>query len=81
MSYDLHLLPKRSGVDLLTAARARLEREGEELNPGPPVPEEEARKARLAEALMQLSPQLSAFELTANVRQANPPEPLASEVR
>ena len=62
MSYDLHLLPKRSGVDLLTAARARLEREGEELNPGPPVPEKEARKARLAEALMQLSPQLAAFE-------------------
>jgi hypothetical protein len=60
MSYDLHLIPKRRDVDILSAARALLDREEQELNPEPPVPQKEARKARLADALMKASPQLSA---------------------
>ena len=64
MSYDLHLIPKRRDVDILSAARALLDREEHELNPGPPVPEKEARKARLAGALMKASPQLSVFEFS-----------------
>jgi hypothetical protein len=62
MSYDLHLLAKRPGTDLLSAARALLAREEEEVDAGPPVPEKEARKARLAEALAKLDPHLAAFE-------------------
>ncbi|HUM14892.1 MAG TPA: hypothetical protein VL086_04310 [Candidatus Nitrosotalea sp.] len=61
MSYDLHLVPRHPGVDPLSAARALLEQRAEGLNPGPPVPEKEARKARLAAALMKSSPPLSAF--------------------
>jgi hypothetical protein len=62
MSYDLHLVSKRTGVDPLSVARSLVAREEQELNPGPPVPEKEARKAQLAAALVRLSPQLSAFE-------------------
>lgn len=61
VSYDLHLVPRLPGVDLLSAARALLERREEGLDPGSPVPEKEARKARLADALMKSSPQLSVF--------------------
>jgi len=53
MSYDLHLIPARAGTAPLSAARALLEQDEDEINPGPAVPEKEARKARLADALRQ----------------------------
>jgi len=62
MSYDLHLLPRPPGADVLGAARARLQQDEAEINPGPPVPVKEANKRRLAAALMEENPRLSVFE-------------------
>jgi hypothetical protein len=62
MSYDLHLIPARAGTAPLSAARALLEQDEGEINPGPAVPEKEARKARLTDALRRTDPQLVAFE-------------------
>jgi hypothetical protein len=62
MSYDLHLIPARAGTPPLSAARALIEQDEGEINPGPAVPEKEARKARLADALKRANPQLVAFE-------------------
>src|SRR5262249_15141622 len=62
MSYDFHLVPTSLGVDVLASARALLERDTDEINPGPPVPDKEARKQRLAAALVQHNPYLHPFQ-------------------
>ena len=62
MSYDLHLLARQASRDLPSAARARLARGEEAIDPGPSSPEREAWKARLAAALRRANPRLAAFE-------------------
>lgn len=62
MSYDLHLVPSRPGTDALNAARALLAQDEKEINPGLPVPDKEAKKQRLATALIEANPQLAVFE-------------------
>jgi len=61
MSYDLHLIVRSSGTDLLQKSRADMESENDELNPGPPVPEKEERKRNLADRLMRANPDLEQF--------------------
>src|SRR5262245_19436588 len=62
MSYDLHLVPTSVGVDVLASARALLEEDADEINPGPPVPDKEAKKHRLAAALLRDNPDLEPFQ-------------------
>jgi len=59
MSYDFQLLPRSLGSDLLAHAHAD-DHEGE-INPGPPTPEGEDRKARLSRALATSNPMLTQF--------------------
>jgi hypothetical protein len=63
VSYDLHLLRLSSTGDPLSEVSALLEQEEEEdeINPGPPVPEKEARKNDLAERLCAANPPLERF--------------------
>ena len=61
MSYDLHLVPRSVAADTLAYARSLLERETDEINPGPPVLEKEKRKQQLAAALIRENPQLVPF--------------------
>lgn len=61
MSYDFHLVPKASTGDPVARARALLEAQSEEINPGPLVPFKEAKKRQLAGALVQANPRLEPF--------------------
>jgi len=61
MSYDFHLVPQTTAEDPVEAARAWLERDEHEINPGPPVPEKEERKKRLARLLVESNPELEPF--------------------
>jgi hypothetical protein len=61
MSYDFHLVSRRLGPDLAAAARAQLEDDGDEFDPGPPDPEKQAGTQRLVRALTALNPQLTPF--------------------
>jgi hypothetical protein len=58
MSYDFHLFRPMTGVDPLETARASLEVESDELNPGPPVPEKEQRKSQNVQLLRTVNPGL-----------------------
>ena len=62
MSYDFHLISRKAGSDLLVAAQSHLEAETDQINPGPPVPEKEARKRRLVQSLKQQNPSLEPFQ-------------------
>ena len=62
MSYDFNLIPKIPGQDPLAAARSFVERDVEEINPGPLVPELEVKKKRLANSLIKANPKLALFE-------------------
>ncbi len=64
MSYDLHLFKPKSGVDPLETIERLFEDESEEINPGLPVPKKEERKRALAQALINLNPQLEIFEFS-----------------
>jgi hypothetical protein len=61
MSYDLYLIPRSLGPDLVAVVRAKLQDEEDEVDPGPPVAEKEARKQRLARALTTSNPELTVF--------------------
>jgi hypothetical protein len=61
MSYDFHLVPRTSTGDVVARARALLEAQSEEVNPGPVVPAKEAKKRQLADALIEANPQLESF--------------------
>lgn len=61
MSYDLHLIVRSSGTDLLQTRRADLASDNDELNPGPPVPEKEERKRNLADRLLRANPDFEEF--------------------
>ena len=64
MSYDLHLFRPEAGVDPLETIEQLLDEneESDEINPGLPVPEKEERKRALAQALINLNPQLEIFK-------------------
>ena len=64
MSYDLHLFRPESGVEPLETVERLLDadEETDEINPGLPVPEKEESKRALAQALINLNPQLEIFE-------------------
>src|SRR5262245_13936733 len=62
MSYDLHLVPNVAGRGALEYAREALKRDSDEINPGPVVPEKEAKKKRLATSLVRHNPQLQPFQ-------------------
>lgn len=62
MSYDLYLLRVSPGKDALAEALSLLEQETEEINPGLPNPENEARKKVLARELLVVNPQFEIFE-------------------
>lgn len=61
MSYDLYLFKPKAGVDPLETVDELFSEESEEINPGLPQPEKEARKRSLADALIKLNPQLEVF--------------------
>lgn len=56
MSYDFRLFLPQPGVDPLVTAQTGSDDESAEINPGPPVPEKEARKKTIADALMKSDP-------------------------
>ncbi len=49
MSYDFRLFLPQPGVHPLVTAQSEPDEESEEINPGPPVPEKEARKREIRE--------------------------------
>jgi hypothetical protein len=61
MSYDLYLVRATNEADALRAARHPPESEGEAPNIGPIVPEAEAWKTRLVQALQKVNPTLEPF--------------------
>jgi hypothetical protein len=61
MSYDLHLFRADSQSDSLLAAKASIELEETDLNPGPIDPAAEAAKAHLSAALEGSNPALEKF--------------------
>jgi hypothetical protein len=62
MSYDFHLVQRSTSNDPLAEARSLLEQDNEDINPGPPSPEKEERKAKLAKLLIESNPNLTPFE-------------------
>jgi hypothetical protein len=60
MSYQIYLVQKK-GADALASARALSENASDEINPGPVVPEKEARKKRIADALLAVNSKLEPF--------------------
>lgn len=61
MSYDFYLFKPKAGVDPIEIVDDLFSEESNEINPGLPQPEKEARKRFLANALINLNPQLSIF--------------------
>jgi hypothetical protein len=62
MSYDFHLVPGPSSQNPLSDVHAFLERDEEEINPGPPIAEKEEKKRGLCQLLMDCNPNLKPFE-------------------
>jgi len=69
MSYDLHLLRLSGTADPVTEARALISEEDEEINPGPPVPEKEEKKA-LAKLLIEENPGIMGRSLNFHILRA-----------
>ena len=61
MSYDIYLFQPVPGEDPVETARARLEVDTDEINPGPPQADAEKRKQQLVRALMAENPALEPF--------------------
>lgn len=61
MSYDLYLFKPKAGIDPLETVDEIFSEESDEINPGIPYPEKEARKHLLANALVNLNPELQVF--------------------
>ncbi len=62
MSYDFRLFLPQPGVDPLVTAQTEQDGESEDINPGPPVAENETRKRAIANALMKTDPVLEVFQ-------------------
>jgi hypothetical protein len=60
MSYDFQLLP-RGEVDAFLQRYEEQDEESEEINPGPIIPEREAWKRQLRDAIVAEEPQFTAF--------------------
>jgi hypothetical protein len=56
MSYDFHLVPQST-----TSAQIEAVNQDDEINPGPPVPEKEKQKKKLAYLLIESNPKLEIF--------------------
>ena len=61
MSYDLYLFKPKEGVDPLETVDELFSEESDEINPGLPNAEKESRKCSIADALINLNPQLEIF--------------------
>jgi hypothetical protein len=61
MSYDLYLFKPRVGIDPLETIEELFSEESDEINPGLPNLEKESRKRSIANALINLNPQLEIF--------------------
>lgn len=61
MSYDLYLFKPKAGIDPLETFDELFSEESDEINPGLPSPEKESRKRSIADALINLNPQLEIF--------------------
>ncbi len=61
MSYDFYLFKPKLGVEPIETVDELFSEESEEINPGLPQPEKEARKRSLADALIRLNPQLEVY--------------------
>jgi hypothetical protein len=62
MGCDFSMFLPQPGVDPLVAVRTKSDEESDEINPGPPVPEKEARKQSIARALMKTNTALTIFQ-------------------